>query len=166
MLPLNSSAAKPLRLRRENHSDEFVLGLAKLLQNEVFTDVTLICNGGHTIRAHRVILSLFSSYFRAIFESQPFLTNSCQHPVIVIKDLGYTELKVIIEFIYRGEVFITEDKLPNIISTAKALEVNGLADLRDDRVNTNDNADSENNASNQSTSQNGLQSGESQCELS
>ncbi|XP_015794042.1 probable serine/threonine-protein kinase kinX [Tetranychus urticae] len=71
----NGGLQKPLRLRRVNHSDEVVSGFSKLLKTESMTDVTLICSGGQTIRAHRVILSTFSPYFRAIFESQPFSNN-------------------------------------------------------------------------------------------
>lgn len=121
---------KPLRLRRVNHSDEIVSGFAKLLKNESMTDVTLICNGGRTIRAHRVILSTFSPYFKAIFESQPFTNNPCQYPVIVIKDLAYHELRTIVEFIYKGEVSVQRDKLSSILEAARALEVSGLSDLK------------------------------------
>ena len=87
-----------------NHSDEIVSGFGKLLKSESMTDVTLSCQGGLNIRAHRVILSTFSPYFRAIFESQPFVDTPWTYPVVVMKDYGYLEVKAIIEFIYRGEV--------------------------------------------------------------
>lgn len=127
---VSSPIQKPLRLRRVNHSDEIVSGFSKLFKNESMTDVTLICNGGQTIRAHRVILSFFSPYFKAIFESQPFTNNQCQYPVIVIKDLAYTELRTIIEFIYKGEVSVSRDKLSSVLQAAKALEVSGLSELK------------------------------------
>ncbi|XP_053202293.1 transcription factor Ken 1-like [Panonychus citri] len=124
--------SKPLRLRRVNHSDEVVIGFSKLLKTESMTDVTLICSGGQTIRAHRVILSTFSPYFRAIFESQPFSNNPCQYPVIVIKDLALSELRTIVEFIYKGEVSVSRDKLSMVLQAAKELEVSGLSDLKVD----------------------------------
>lgn len=126
----NAANARPLKLRRVNHTDEIVFGFSSLLRNESMTDVTLICNGGQTIRAHRVILSTFSPYFRAIFESQPFSNNPCQYPVIVIKDLELSELRTIIDFIYKGEVSVSRDKLQSVLQAAKALEVSGLADLK------------------------------------
>jgi len=122
--------ARPLKLRRVNHTDEIVFGFSSLLRNESMTDVTLICNGGQTIRAHRIILSTFSPYFRTIFESQPFSNNPCQYPVIVIKDLETSELRTIIDFIYKGEVSVSRDKLQSVLQAAKALEVSGLADLK------------------------------------
>lgn len=128
----NSSqiTGKPLRLRRVNHTEEIVAGFSKLLKSESMTDVTLICSGGQTIRAHQVILATFSPYFRAIFEAQPFTNNPCQYPVIVIKDLAFPELRAILEFIYRGEVSISRDKLSLVLQAAKALEVSGLTDLK------------------------------------
>lgn len=126
----NQTNSRPLKLRRVNHTDEILFGFASLLVNESMTDVTLICNGGQTIRAHRIILSTFSPYFRTIFESQPFSNNPCQYPVIVIKDLEISELRTIIDFIYKGEVSVSRDKLQSVLQAAKALEVSGLADLK------------------------------------
>lgn len=118
--------SRPLKLRRSNHNDELVCGLSKLLRSESMTDVTLICKGGQTIRAHRVVLSTFSPYFRSIFEAQPFVSNPCQYPVIVIKDLELSELRTIVDFIYRGDVSVSREKLPLLLQAARALEVNGL----------------------------------------
>src|SRR5690606_12045487 len=71
--PLGSASLnRPYKLRRLNHSDELINGFTRFLGSGSMTDVTLICKGGQTIRAHRVILSAFSPYFRSIFEEQPF----------------------------------------------------------------------------------------------
>lgn len=139
---LNKSAnSRPLKLRRINHTEEIFFNFSNFLRNESMTDVTLICNGGQTIRAHRVILSTFSPYFRAIFESQPFSNNPYQYPVIVIKDLELNELKAIIDFIYKGEVSVSRDKLTSVLQAAKVLEVSGLADLKD-QLGTSNNSQS------------------------
>ncbi|XP_015784223.1 longitudinals lacking protein, isoforms H/M/V isoform X2 [Tetranychus urticae] len=149
----NGGLQKPLRLRRVNHSDEVVSGFSKLLKTESMTDVTLICSGGQTIRAHRVILSTFSPYFRAIFESQPFSNNPCQYPVIVIKDLALSELRTIVEFIYKGEVSVSRDKLSAVLQAAKELEVSGLSDLKVDG-NSSSSTSSSSSASPSTTSNN------------
>lgn len=137
-----SSNSRPLKLRRVNHTEEVFFNFSNFLRNDSMTDVTLICNGGQTIRAHRVILSTFSPYFRAIFESQPFSNNPYQYPVIVIKDLELNELKTIIDFIYKGEVSVSRDKLTSVLQAAKALEVSGLADLKMDSLSTSNNSQS------------------------
>lgn len=94
------------------------------------TDVTLSCQGGLNIRAHRIVLSTFSPYFKAIFESQPFVDTPWTYPVVVMKDYGFLEVKAIIEFVYRGEVSVPRDRLASVLATARALEVSGLADLK------------------------------------
>jgi hypothetical protein len=113
-----------------NHSDEIVSGFGKLLKSESMTDVTLSCQGGLNIRAHRIVLSTFSPYFRAIFESQPFVDTPWTYPVVVMKDYGFLEVKAIIEFVYRGEVSVPRPMLASVLATARALEVSGLADLK------------------------------------
>lgn len=39
----------------------------------------------------------------------------CQHPIIIIKDMSYSHLKTLIEFMYYGEVNISQDQLPIIL---------------------------------------------------
>lgn len=134
---VSPTSTRPLRLRRVNHSDEIVSGFGKLLKNESLTDVTISCSGGINIKAHRIVLSTFSPYFKSIFESSPFIDTPWTYPVIVMKDYGYTELKAIIEFIYKGEVSVPRDKLSSVLATAKSLEVSGLADLKLDTFGIN-----------------------------
>ncbi|KAI1289495.1 Protein jim lovell [Halotydeus destructor] len=130
-LPALATGKKgPLKLTRVNHLQEIVSGFSRLLETESMTDVTLSCQGGLNIRAHRVILATFSPYFRAIFETQTFSETPWHYPVIVMKDYGYTELKAIIEFIYTGGVSVPRDRLPGVLQAARALQVSGLSDLK------------------------------------
>lgn len=134
------SGTRPLRLRRVNHSDEIISGFGRLLKSEAMTDVTLSCEQGLNIRAHRVILSTFSPYFKAIFESQPFVDAPWHYPVVVMKDFAYHDLKAIVEFIYKGEVSVPRDKLAAVLQAARALEVSGLSDLTLDKFGVSDTA--------------------------
>jgi len=127
---VDGKASRPLRLRRVNHSQEIVSGFKELLKNESLTDVTLSCQGGLTIKAHRVILATFSPYFKSIFESHTFSESPWTYPVVVLKEYGILDIKAIVEFIYRGEVSVPRDRLPSVLATARALEVSGLADLK------------------------------------
>lgn len=75
--------------------------LEMMLKDENMVDVTLSCDDG-LIKAHKIILSACSSYFRHILSKG--LNNSLQYPIIIIKDMLFQDLKAIIDFIYRGEV--------------------------------------------------------------
>ncbi|XP_022189938.2 protein tramtrack, beta isoform isoform X1 [Nilaparvata lugens] len=85
-------------------------------------DVTLSCEG-QKIRAHKMLLSACSTYFRDLFKENP-----CQHPVIIFKDVKFVDLKALIDFIYQGEVNVVQDQLSSFLLTAELLAVQGLSD--------------------------------------
>lgn len=98
----------------------------KLYNDEVLVDCTLSASGG-TIRAHKLVLSACSPYFTQLFST---FTNPYQYPVVVMKDMPFTDLKAIIEFMYRGEVTVPQSILPSVLESAKTLSVTGLCDIK------------------------------------
>lgn len=55
----------------------------------------------------KVVLSACSSYFQKLL-----LENPCKHPTIILPgDIIFTDLKTIIDFVYRGEIDVTESEL-------------------------------------------------------
>lgn len=52
-------------------------------------------------------------------------SNPCQHPIIFLKDMKFWQLQALIDFMYRGEVNVTQDKLPSLLSAAEALQIKG-----------------------------------------
>lgn len=84
-------------------------------------DVTLACEG-HSIKCHKVMLSACSSYFEELLSQNP-----CQHPIVLMKDLRFWEVQALVDFMYRGEVNVTQDKLPSLLAAAEALQIKGLA---------------------------------------
>ncbi|GJQ64844.1 hypothetical protein Trydic_g7020 [Trypoxylus dichotomus] len=91
--------------------------------NEAFTDVTLVCDGGSPIKCHRMVLAACSPYFQNLFTDLP-----CKHPVVVLKDVKYSEIKAILEYMYRGEVNVAQDQLAALLKVAEALKVKGLVE--------------------------------------
>lgn len=91
-------------------------------------DVTLCCDGGK-IKAHKMLLSACSNYFRQIFKENP-----CQHPVIIFRNFKYEDLNAIINFMYHGEVNIFQEQLESFLITAEFLEVKGLTDNIEEEV--------------------------------
>lgn len=89
-------------------------------------DVTLCCDGGK-IKAHKMLLSACSSYFKQIFKENP-----CQHPVIIFRNFKFEDLNAIINFMYHGEVNIFQEQLESFLITAELLEVKGLTDNMED----------------------------------
>ena len=55
-----------------------------------------------------------------------FLENSSKRPVIVLSGVRVADLKAIMQFIYTGEVNVTEVDLPDLLEVAEMLGVRGL----------------------------------------
>lgn len=119
---MTSSSTEQFSLRWNNYLSHITFALDSLRTQEDLVDVTLSCEG-KKIRAHKVLLSACSSYFRDIFKENP-----CQHPVIIFKNVKYDDLIAIIEFMYQGEVNVVQDSLPSFLNTAELLSVQGLTD--------------------------------------
>ncbi|KAG8221844.1 hypothetical protein J437_LFUL003220 [Ladona fulva] len=116
------SSAQQYCLRWNNHRSNLLTVFDQLLQNEAFTDVTLACEGA-SIKCHRMVLAACSSYFRSLFTDL-----SCRHLVVVLKDVGYPEIKAILEYMYRGEVNVAQDQLAALLRVAETLKVKGLVE--------------------------------------
>ena len=55
-----------------------------------------------------------------------FLENSTKKPVIVLSGVKLADLRSIMQFIYTGEVSVSEDDLPDLLEVAEMLRVRGL----------------------------------------
>ncbi|XP_077508291.1 longitudinals lacking protein-like [Amblyomma americanum] len=114
--------SQQLCLKWKNHQSSMVAAFEQLLSNEALVDVTLACEG-LSLKAHKVVLSACSPFFQALF-----VENPCKHPIVILKDMRYMDLKAIVEFMYRGEVNVSQDHLTALLKTAEALKVKGLAE--------------------------------------
>ncbi|XP_035204485.1 transcription factor GAGA-like [Stegodyphus dumicola] len=110
----------------KNHASSTLNVLENLRSMENFVDVTLACEG-QLIKAHKVILSAGSKFFHNLFT-----TNPCKHPIIVMHNVKYSILKDIIDFMYKGEIYVTYDQLEDVLKTTKTLDVKGLVEIIQD----------------------------------
>jgi hypothetical protein len=44
-----------------------------------------------------------------------FSVNPCQHPIVILKDVKYSDLKTMVDFMYYGEVNVSQEQLPAIL---------------------------------------------------
>lgn len=109
-------------LRWNNYQNSLLSSLPQLLDGDDLTDVTLYA-GGRSIKAHRIVLSACSQYFKSIFKE----LSPLQHPVIVVPGTEFTELCALVTFMYSGEVNIYQHQLPALIALADTLHIRGLA---------------------------------------
>ncbi|XP_048507268.1 protein bric-a-brac 2 isoform X2 [Athalia rosae] len=115
-------------LRWNNYQSNMTSVFHQLLQTEAFVDVTLACNEA-SLKAHKVVLSACSSYFQKLL-----LSNPCKHPTIIMpQDVCFTDLKFIIEFVYKGEIDVSQAELQSLLKTADQLKIKGLCEVPESR---------------------------------
>ncbi|XP_064076057.1 protein bric-a-brac 1 isoform X2 [Vanessa tameamea] len=92
----------------------------RLLLTEQFADVTLACES-RQLRCHKLVLSACSAYLERLL-----LQNPCKHPIVLMRDMRFSEMQALVDFMYKGEVNVTQDELPSLLKSAEALQIRGL----------------------------------------
>lgn len=94
-----------------------------MYEEENLVDVTIGCERSF-LKAHKVVLAACSPYFQSLF-----MANPCKHPIVILKDVRFQDLKLLIEFMYHGEVTVSHDQLPSLLKTAETLQIKQLAEV-------------------------------------
>ncbi|KAK0172130.1 hypothetical protein PV328_005488 [Microctonus aethiopoides] len=115
-------SSQQFSLRWNNYLKHITCAFDTLRSDEDLVDVTLSCEGKR-IRAHKMLLSACSTYFRDLFKENP-----CQHPVIIFRNVKFDDLAALIDFMYQGEVNVVQEQLASFLTTAELLAVQGLTD--------------------------------------
>ncbi|KAL3277344.1 hypothetical protein HHI36_012695 [Cryptolaemus montrouzieri] len=113
-------ASEQFSLCWDNFHKNMSSGMNSLLESEDLVDVTLAVEGKY-LKAHKMVLSVCSPYFKELFKSNP-----CQHPIVFMKDVSYVALSDLLQFMYQGEVQVSQENLTTFIKTAEALQIKGL----------------------------------------
>ncbi|XP_072382452.1 uncharacterized protein lola isoform X16 [Diabrotica undecimpunctata] len=111
-------------LRWNNHQSTLVAVFDTLLENGTLVDCTLAAEG-KCLNAHKVVLSACSPYFEALLSK-----HFDKHPILILKDVKFQELKAMMDYMYRGEVNISQDQLGALLKAAESLQIKGLSDNR------------------------------------
>jgi len=100
-----------------------------------YPDVRLECSDGRYIHAHQSLLAISSKCLREAF--QYYSANGGEELsineelVIRFPDLvQFEELKLIIDYIYRGFVKVAESEVLRFLDVAKFFVIKGLADIK------------------------------------
>ena len=91
-----------------------------------FVDVTLACEDGRQIEAHKVILAATSPFFEKILKE-----NKHSHPLIYMRGMKSDDLTAIVDFLYFGETNVYQENLENFLKIAEELQLKGLEGSKD-----------------------------------
>ena len=85
---------------RENVGSAF----GDLREDKEFTDVTLACEDGQQVEAHKVVLIASSPFFLNILKR-----NKHTHPLIFMRGVKSENLTVMVNFFYHGEANVFQE---------------------------------------------------------
>ena len=97
------------------------LAFGKLWGDKEFTNVTLVCEDGHQMEAHKVILASSSPFFEKILQKSKY-----PHPLIYLRGFQSKDFASILDFLYFGEANVYQEDLDYFLAIAEEIKLKGL----------------------------------------
>ena len=121
--------SEKLCLQWNDFQENMKLAFGNLRDDNDFADVTLACEDGQQVEAHKVILAASSPFFQKLLAK-----NKHPHPLIYMRGMKSDNLLAIVDFIYRGEANVFQDHLDSFLAIAEELHLKGLMGKTDGKV--------------------------------
>ena len=141
------------RLKWNDHHSVFFSSAEQLCHGDHLTDVTLSC-GTKEFSAHKLVLSICSTYFNQLFAPRPEGQQGRQRSrrpadsaaIVYLKDVDSKHMELLLNYMYRGEINVEEKELMGLLATAKGLQIKGLteSDTEEDENETQTNINANN----------------------
>ena len=93
----------------------------RLRADKDFTNVTLVCEDGQQMEAHKLILAASSPFFEKILQK-----NKHPHPLIYLKGFQSKHFVSILDFLYFGEANVFQEDLDSFLAIAEEIKLTGL----------------------------------------
>ena len=122
-------ATEKLFLKWHGFQSILQTSFGELRKSNDFTDVTLACEDGSIIKAHKVILSSFSPFFKRLLQ-----THSHPQPLIYMRGVRSMDLVAVVDFIYQGKAKVFKDQLKSVLSLAEEFGIKGLGGSSEEAV--------------------------------
>lgn len=62
------------------------------------------------------------------------MENTCEHPIVFLKDIKISEVRAILDYMYKGEVNVAQEELPGLLKVAELLRVKGLVEGESEKL--------------------------------
>ena len=114
-------ASEKFCLRWNDFESNLSVAFRDIRAEEDLFDITLACEDTSELRAHKLILSACSPFFRNLLNRLPH-----QHPLLYLKGVKQRDLDAVLTFMYAGEVNVAQEELNAFLAVAEELQVKGL----------------------------------------
>ena len=132
----NETATSSLCFTKQCHTNAVLNSITEMRANCILVDVNLLVEG-REFAAHKNVLAASSEYFKAMFCSP----ISRSETTIVLEGLTAKAMDLILDFMYKGEIEITEDNLEEILAASRMLLLEVVTQacckFTQDRINVN-----------------------------
>ena len=115
------TSSEKLCLQWNDFKQNISASLGDLRSDKDFTDVTLVCEDGQQVEAHKVILVASSPFLRELLRK-----NKHSHPLVYMRGLKGPDLVSIMDFLYFGEANVVQENLESFLELAEELKLKGL----------------------------------------
>ena len=119
--------SEKLCLKWNDFQENVSIAFGSLREDDEFADVTLACEDGKQIEAHKVILASSSPFFKNLLRR-----NRNPHPLIYMRGVKSENLLAIVDFLYCGEANVDQENLESFLVIAEELQLKGLMGQTDD----------------------------------
>ena len=102
---------------KENVNSAF----GNLRNKKEFADVTLACEDGQQMEAHKIILAASSPFLEKILQK-----SKHPHPLIYLKGFQSKDFASILDFLYSGEAYVHQEDLDSFLAIADEIQLKGL----------------------------------------
>ena len=116
-----ASAEEKLCLQWNDFKENISSAFGGLRQDKELTDVTLACEDGQQVEAHKVVLAVSSPFFQNILKG-----NKHPHPFICMRGVTPENLMAMVDFFYHGEATVYQENLDSFLVLAEEFQLKGL----------------------------------------
>ena len=120
--------SEKLCLQWNDFKDNVLNAFGSLREDNNFADVTLACEDGQQVEAHKVILAASSPLFKTLLDR-----NKHPHPLVYMRGMKSSNLLAILDFLYRGEANVFQGDLDSFLAIAEELQLEGLMGNSEER---------------------------------
>ena len=110
---LSMSSSEKLCLQWNDFKESIIYSFGELKGDRDLTDITLACEDGHQVEAHKVVLASSSPFFMKLLKR-----NKHPHPLIYMRGLKSNDLVAIVDFLYGGEANVFQEDLDSFLAIA------------------------------------------------
>jgi len=116
-----SKEPEKLSLKWNDFQENVISSFGLLREEYEFADVTLACEDGRQVNAHKVILASSSPFFMNLLRK-----NNHPHPLIYMRGMKSEDLEAMVDFLYYGETKVYQENLDSFLAVSEELQLKGL----------------------------------------